>query len=154
MAYILSAPGSTNPKIILKTYDGSTLQATGNLTVSSLQDVTLNAGTDVFSWEQLDTVGKFQVPTTSTNSISTTIVVDTDLVFGSNAAAVAGDPAEQLGLLGMQNTKTKAQIDMNIGSRHITADCYVTGINPTVSASSPVWTTPVTFTVDGDYTWS
>jgi len=29
---------------------------------------------------------------------------------------------------------------------------YITGLAPTVSADSPVWVTPITITVTGDYT--
>lgn len=156
MAYILSSPDSgTNPEITLVAYDGGGNLVTGNLTITSLQDVTINNALDVFTWQQLDKNGKFQVPTTSTNSITTTLVVDTDLFFGTNASAVSGDTAAEFGLLGLSDGKILSKLSINMGaSKTITANCYVTGLSPTVSADNPVWTTPVTFSVDGDYKWS
>ena len=125
MAYILSSPDSnTNPEITLIAYDGNGAPVTGNLTITSLQDVTINNALDVFSWQQLDTNGKYQVPTTSTNSITTTLVVDTDLFFGTNAAAVTGDTAAEFGLLGLADGKILSKLYINMGaSKVITGNC-------------------------------
>jgi len=58
-----------------------------------------------------------------------------------------------LGLFGLSKNKTKVQISINFsGTRTLTANAYVTGLAPKVSATAPVWVSPVTFTVTGDYT--
>lgn len=142
--YILSAAGSTNPILTLKVNG-----ITGDLDIPSLQDVTINNGRDVFSWSQLNESAKLQVPTTSTNSISTTIVVEDKTFFG-DALATAGSAAK-LGIFGLQNAATKVNFKINLGAKVISGVGYVTGLAPTVSADSPVWTTPVTITVSGEF---
>ncbi len=142
--YILSAAGSTNPILTLKVNG-----ITGDLDIPSLQDVTINNGRDVFSWSQLNESAKLQVPTTSTNSISTTIVVEEKTFFG-DALATTGSAAK-LGIFGLQNAATKVDFEINLGAKVISGVGYITGLAPTVSADSPVWTTPVTVTVSGEF---
>lgn len=142
--YILSAPGSTNPVLTIKT------AVTGDLVIPTLQDVTVNAATDVFSWAQLNESAKLQVPTTSTNSISTNIVVEEDTFFGT-AGGTAGSAAK-LGLMGLSTAKTLVDFDINLGGKTISGKGYITGLSPTVSADSPVWVTPVSVTCSGEYT--
>lgn len=141
--YILSAAGSTNPVLTLTT------GVTGSLAIPTLQDVTINNANDVFTWSQLNESAKLQVPTTATNSITTNIVVETDTFFG-NATATTGSAARE-GLVGLSTKKTEVNFTINLGSKNITGKGYVTGLAPTVSAESPVWVTPVTITVTGEY---
>lgn len=122
---------------------------TGNLTIPAIQNVTINNANDVFTWSQLDSGSKLQVATTSTNSISTNLVLDATAFFG-NVSATANSAAK-LGLLGMSSAKTLSSFEVNIGTKKITGNCYVTGLAPTVSADSPVWVSPVTLTVSGEY---
>ena len=146
-SYIQSAAGSTNPVLTLKS------SVAGNLVIPTLQDVTINNANDVFTWSQLNESAKLQVPTTATNSISTNIVVE-NLSFFGNTAATANS-AVNLGLLGLSTAKTELTFWINIGStKTVTGTGYVTGLAPTVSADSPVWVTPVTITVSGEYTFS
>lgn len=145
------SPGTTFPTITVKSYDGNGALIVGTLTVTALQDVTINNANDIFTWTQLDTAGKLQVPTTSTNSIATNLVVDETIFFGANVANVS---AAGQGLLGVSTAKTKLQIAVAMGTKTFTANAYVTGLAPTVSADAPVWVTPCTFTVSGDYTVS
>ena len=154
MSYMQSASGSTNP-ILTLTVAGKS----GALAVPYLQDVTINNANDVFSWSQLNESAKLQVATTSTNSISTNIVVD-PLTFFGNVSATAGSGAK-LGIIGLSQEKTLVGFTINMGNvatggggRTVSGNGYVTGIAPTVSADSPVWVTPLTLTVDGEYTIS
>lgn len=147
-SYIQSAAGSTNPVLTLRVTGAS-----GNLVIPTLQDVTINNANDVFTWSQLNESAKLQVPTTSTNSISTNIVVE-NLSFFGNASATSGSAAFK-GLLGLSVDKTEVLFDINIGSaKTVSGTGYVTGLAPTVSADSPVWVTPVTITVSGEYDFS
>ena len=143
--YILSAAGSTNPVLTL-TVTG----ASGDLDVPTLQDITINNSVDVFSWTQLNEAAKLQVPTTATNSISGNCVVE-ELTFFGDAAATTGSAAK-LGLFGLSNAKTEVNFSINMGTKTITGIGYVTGLAPAVSADSPVFVTPITITVSGDYT--
>jgi hypothetical protein len=146
MAYINPAPGVAGyVSLILKSNS-----VAGNLTVPALQDVTINNANDVFTWTQLDTASKLQIPTTATNSITTNIVVDPTTFFG-NVSATANS-ATYLGVFGLSGQKTECTFYINFGAKTVTGTAYVTGLAPTVSADSPVWVTPVTLTVSGNYT--
>lgn len=143
-AYI-QANGAAAPVLTL-----SVTGAAGDLDVPTLQDVTINNANDVFTWSQLNESAKLQVATTATNSISSTIVVEPDTFFGA-AGATAGSAAK-LGLIGLSAAKTEVNFEINIGTKTLSGIGYVTGLAPTTSADAPVWTTPITITVSGEYT--
>jgi len=159
MAYINPAPGTANAVTLtldVATNESDITQAAGALAVPALQDMTINAANDVFTWSQLDSTAKKQIATTSTNSISMNVVVDTATFFGTVVgAAITGTIAEQ-GLFGCSRNKTL--INFIIRVENSTTDTfikgvgYITGLAPTVSADSPVWVSPVTITVSGEYT--
>lgn len=161
MSYINPAPG-TSSQIVLKIDAGNAL---GNITLSggavsvpALQDVTINNANDVFTWSQLDSTAKKQIATTSTNSVSMNLVVDPTTFFGSNVtAAQSGTTAEQ-GIMGLSRNKTLTTFSLKVQESttdyFIKGQGYITGLAPTISADSPVWVTPVTITVTGDYTVS
>lgn len=151
MPYIYPAPGST-AEVTLNLY---VTGDTGNLTVPALQDVTINNSNDVFTWTQLDEGSKKQVATTATNSISTNLVLDQTIFFGTGSGAnvaIAG------GIFGLSKDKELVNFRLFMGNtsaggagKTITGSGYITGLAPTVSADSPVWVSPVTITVDGDF---
>ena len=147
MSTLIVSPGTTYPTLTLS-IDG----VAGDLAIPMLQDVTINNANDVFTWTQLNSAGKQQVATTSTNSINSNIVVD-DVVFFGDALATA-DSAERKGLLTLSTEKTRVAFSITMGAKTVSGYGYVTGLAPTVSADSPVWTTPVTVTVDGEYTFA
>jgi hypothetical protein len=151
MSYINQAPGATGyVTVYLQAYDASGSLVSGNLQVPALQDITINNNNDVFTWEQLDSTSKLQVTTLATNSIATNLVVDDTSFFG-NASATSGSSVK-LGIFGMSKNKSKVKATLNFGTRTITADAYVTGLAPKITAAQPVWVTPMTLTVTGDYT--
>jgi hypothetical protein len=163
MAYISPGPGSANA--ILLTLDVATSETditqASALTVSGLQDITINAANDVFTWSQLDSTAKKQVATTSTNSISMNLVVDDAVFFGTDIAATASGTIAAQGLLGCSRNKTQINFILKFvestsgqatADRFIKGVGYITGLAPTVSADAPVWVTPVTITVAGEYT--
>jgi hypothetical protein len=159
MAYINPAPGTANQVTLtldVATNESDITQAVSPLAVPALQDMTINAANDVFTWSQLDSTAKKQIATTSTNSISMNVVVDTATFFGTDVdAPISGTIAEQ-GLFGCSRNKTL--INFIIRVENSTADTlikgvgYITGLAPTVTADSPVWVSPVTITVSGEYT--
>ena len=119
------------------------------MTVPSLQEVTLNASPGTFRWQQLDTASEKVVTTPSTNSVAVTLVMD-DTTFFSNVGAT---PA----LVDIVNNKTEVYFrlgwqGLSSGDRYIQGKGYLTALAPTVSPGSPVWTTPITIEVDGDFT--
>ena len=154
MAYIYPAPGNATSQVTLN------LKLTGDtngLDVPALQDVTLNASNDVFTWTSLDSASKQQVATTATNSLSMNIVLDQLTFFGDSAAT--SEDAQTAGIFGLSNDKNLVDFEMFMGDesdgstgKTISGKGYITGLAPTVSADSPVWVSPITITVTGDYT--
>lgn len=161
MAYINPAPGTANAVTLTLDVASDTsdiTQGVGALSVPALQDITINASNDVFTWSQLDSTAKKQVATTSTNSVSMNLVVDTASFFGTDVdAAVSGTIAEQ-GIFGCSRNKTLVnfiiRVENSTTDTFIKGVGYITGLAPTVSADSPVWVSPITITVSGEYTVS
>ena len=153
MAYIYPAPGNGNAEVTLK------IEVSGDsspLAIPALQDITINNSNDVFSWTQLDQGSKLQIATTATNSLSMNLVLDQGVFFGATSA---GNVAVSKGVFGLSKDKTKIAFDLYLGDeddgtagKFISGEGYITGLAPTVSADSPVWVSPITITVDGDYT--
>ena len=157
MAYIYPAPGVTGSEVTL-TLQNSADTTNDDLVIAGLQDMTINASNDVFTWEQLDSGSKFQIATTATNSVAMNLVVDQTTFFGSGSTT-STDTASNLGVFGMSNVKSKVEFSIFLGKtdaggagKTISGEGYITGLAPTTSAGEPVWVTPITITVVGDYT--
>ena len=153
MAYIYPAPGTAVESTL--TLVASTVA--GNLLIPALQDITINNSNDVFTWTQLDQGSKLQIATTATNSLAMNLVLDQTVFFGNSAAATGS--ALKLGVFGLSAEKTLTNFSLYMGDtstgdvgKTITGSGYVTGLAPTVSADAPVWVSPITITVTGDYT--
>jgi len=146
MATIIASPGVSGsyPVLTLKV----NTDATG-LAVPMMQDITINNANDVFTWTQLNETAKLQVATTATNSIDGNVVVDDAVFFG---ATTAGEVAKTKGLIGLSKEKTKVNVSITIGSKTLSGAGNVTGLAPAVSADSPVWVSPLSITVTGEYT--
>ena len=153
--YIYPAPGVTGVEATL-TLEIDADTTNDQMVVPSLQDITVNASNDVFTWTQLDETAKKNVATTSTNSISMNLVLDQTTFFG-DGVSLAGT-ASLAGIFGMSNDKSLVEFSLFLGKesdagagKTISGKGYVTGLAPTVSADSPVWVSPITITVDGEY---
>lgn len=159
MAYINPSPGTSN-QVVLKLELAGTSGWSTALTIPGLQDITINAANDVFTWTQLDSTAKLQVPTTSTNSVSMNIVLDNTTFFGTTVGTT--DPTAAVavqGIQGLSRNKTALKFSLKMlenssADRYISGTCYVTGLAPKISADQPVWVSPITLTVSGEYTVS
>jgi hypothetical protein len=156
MAYIYPAPGVATVEMTLKIHHTSKVADATGLEVPAIQDITVNNANDVFTWTQLDTGSKLQIATTATNSLSMNIVLDQDTFFGTGSPSTT---AVTQGIFGLSKNKTIVQFDLYLGDesdggagKTISGFGYVTGLAPTVSADAPVWVSPITITVTGDYT--
>lgn len=147
MATIVASPGVSGefPVLTLKVSGDTT-----GLAIPMLQDITINNSNDVFTWTQLNVGSKLQIATTATNSVSGNMVVDEAVFFG---ATTVGETAKTKGVFGLSKEKTLVTFEISdVGSKTITGSGYISGLAPTVSADSPVWVTPITINVTGDYT--
>lgn len=166
--YINPGPGTASQIVLtIDTTASSTVTTTSGvvtaialgasaLTVPSLQDITVNAANDVFTWSQLDSSAKKQVATTSTNSVSMNLVVDDATFFGTTLNSVQSDTVAAQGVLGLSRNKTPICFTLKMREnsstdRILKGQGYITGVAPTISADAPVWVTPVTITVTGEY---
>lgn len=145
----IQSNGAAAPVLTL-VVNGSTSANDAPLAIPTLQDVTINNANDVFTWSQLNESAKLQIATTSTNSISSNVVVELATFFGDPLAEAAS--AARLGLVGLSVNKTKVNFTINVGSKTLSGVGYVTGLAPATSADAPVWVTPITITVSGEYT--
>ena len=153
MAYIFPAPGVSGTEITLEIRVSGDTSA---LNIPAVQDITINNSNDVFTWTQLDEGSKLQIPTTATNSIDTNIVLDQTIFFGDG---VSSNVAINKGIFGLSKDKQLVSFAIFLGKtstggagKNLTGTGYITGLAPTVSADAPVWVSPVTITVTGDYT--
>lgn len=154
--YIYPAPGVSGVQATLKLKVASNGADTG-MTVPSLQDITVNAANDTFTWEQLDRGSKLQIATTATNDLSCNLVLDQTTFFGTTGSG--GTTAAALGIFGASTDKTLMEFSLYLGDesdgsagKYLEGEGYITGLSPTVSAGEPVWVSPVTISITGDFT--
>ena len=161
MAYSSPAPGVAARQVVLKVDTGIALDTltlgASPITIPALQDVTINASNDVFTWSQLDKTAKLQIATTSTNSISMNLVVDDATFFGTTIASTSSDTVAAQGLLGMSRNKSLVTfsfkfLENSSSDRFIKGQGYISSLAPKVSADQPVWISPCTIVVVGEYT--
>jgi hypothetical protein len=163
MSYINPTPGVAHQQVIVEldlasasTLTGNIALTAGSISVPAIQKLTVNTSNGTFEWSQLDSRAKKVVATVSTNSLVTDIVVDRDAFFG-NTTATSGS-LKQIGILGVQSAKTKLAFKVRMDGDSTTGAGdtisgvgYITQLAPTISADQPVWTTPLTLVVDGDF---
>lgn len=157
MAYIYPAPGVAGVQATLTIHKTSKVADATGLAIPALQDITVNAANDVFTWTQLDSTAKLQIATTSTNNLAMNLVLDQTSFFGTTGPG--GSSAAAAGIFGLSVDKALVVFDLYLGDtsaggngKTISGSGYITGLAPTVSADQPVWVSPITITVTGEYT--
>jgi hypothetical protein len=129
--------------------------ASDGLLLPQMQDITINNSTGVFRFKTLDNTAESAVTTPATNQITINAVVDSASFFGTGAGSI--DTVVDTGILGVSTSKTRvffqAAFDgRDAGSKYLSGSGFISGLAPTVNMDSPVWVTPITIEVDGDYT--
>ena len=131
------------------------------LKIPALTEVTVNATPGLYRWKQLDELSEFVITTASTNSLGMSLVVDPVTFFGDPEAA---DPtAEDIRTAGIfQTTNNKHLCAFRLYWSGSTPEAdpayfvegvgYLAGLAPTTNPDAPVWVSPVTIEVAGDYT--
>ena len=91
--YIYPAPGVGGVQATLTIHRLSKALDSAGMTVPSLQDITVNAANDVFTWTQLDAAAKKQIATTATNSLGMNLVLNQAKFFGAGFTTVVNEAA-------------------------------------------------------------
>lgn len=147
MAYINVSAPTSNAIIQLSTASISTTSS--GYVIPALQDITLNNSAGQFNWTQLDVFANLTVSTPATNSVSANLVLDSTIFFTGSA----GVPS----LFDLSNDATLVYFRVyfngkGVGSKFVSGSGYITNLAPTVNPTAPVWVSPITISVDGDFT--
>jgi hypothetical protein len=163
MARITVNTTGTNPILILST-DLSNVSAAnlanGNislansLSVTCLQDITVTSSTGIYSYTDFCSIDTNKITTPADNEISTNLVIDPTVYFGTG-----GNTAVGYGVSSLSQNKVEVQFKLvwnnsdangNVANSYFTTGVgYISSLAPTVSPEAPVWVTPMTIAVDG-----
>lgn len=126
--------------------------ANGPIVVPGLQDVTINNANGSFRWKQLDQSGENVITTNATNSLSGNFVLDPTTFFGTGGGSLADDD----GIFKLSNDRVQiaflmAPEGVTTGKKLFMGTGFISALAPTVSADSPVFVSPITIEVNGDY---
>jgi len=127
------------------------------LDVTCLQDITITNSTGIFSWTDFCSTDINKVTTPADNEISTNIVIDPTVFFGSNTSPNANAVAQGIAGLSTNKKEVSWRLVMNgnatsNGAYYYEGVGYLSSVAPTVSPDAPVWVTPLTIAVNGDMT--
>jgi hypothetical protein len=173
MAFINASTSGSRVKLVLIKYDATahaTLTTgdfytgtptsdtlalvTGAIEVPSLQDITINNANGNFRWKQLDKSGESVITTVATNSLSGNFVLDNATFFGDTPGTTT--TIKTGGIFGYSNERIQvafmiAPSGATAGNQVIMGTGFIGSLAPKVSADSPVWVSPITIEVNGDY---
>lgn len=130
-----------------------TTVANDAIVVPGLQDITINNSNGSFRWKQLDQSGENVITTNATNTLSGNFVLDPSTFFGTGSGAGAG----QDGIFKLSNDRTQVAFLMapegvTDGKKLFLGTGFISALAPSVSADSPIFVSPITVEVNGDYT--
>jgi hypothetical protein len=150
MARITTNTSGTQPVIVIS----MTSDMAANITVPSIQDVTITNSTGVYSYTTFADVDTRKLSTPADNEVSTNIVLDSTTWFGSTGPA--GTTAVTKGLLNLSSAKDLVFFEIYYagqasGARFTSGQGFISGLAPTTSPDAPVWVSPLTIAVDGTF---
>jgi len=120
--------------------------------VGGLTDITINNANGSYRWKQLDEGGEKVITTNATNTLTGNFVLDPGSFFGSGS----GGGAAQDGIFKLSNDRIQvaflvAPSGVIDGQTVLMGNGFISALAPTVSADSPVFLSPITIEVNGDY---
>jgi len=125
--------------------------ANGPIVVPGLQDVTINNANGSFRWKQLDQSGENVITTNATNSLSGNFVLDPTTFWGTGGGSLADDD----GIFKLSNDRVQVAFliapEGLVDKTVLMGTGFISALAPTVSADSPVWVSPLTLEVNGDF---
>jgi len=150
MARITTNTSGTQPVIRVS----MTSDMAGNITVPSIQDVTITNSTGVYSYTTFADVDTRKLSTPADNEVSTNVVLDDTTWFGTTGPA--GTTAAAKGLLNLSSAKDLIYFEIYYagaasGARFTTGQGFISGLAATTTPDAPVWVSPMTIAVDGTF---
>lgn len=122
------------------------------LAVTCLQDVTITNSTGIYSWTDFCSTDINKITTPSDNEISTNMVLDGAVWFGTGGS----NTAAEYGIAELSGNKVPVQwkLVMNGGANtsnayYYAGQGYISSLAPTVNPEAPVWVSPMTIAVNG-----
>ena len=164
MARITVNTTGTQPHIYLSTDTANTWAGTAStvsgfdfLDVICLQDITITNSTGVFTWTDFCATDMQKITTPADNSIETNIVIEDTEFFGDGTSPAVVAPDYGINGLSAQKVYVQFVVVMDgeidtVGKLYYKGFGYITSIAPTVSPEAPVWVSPMTIAVTGDFT--
>ena len=154
MAYINVSTAGEFAEVQISTATITSYNTTSDIVIPGLQNITLNNGNGVFRWKQLDSTSEYAVAIPATNQVSMNIVLDNTAYFGDGSGDTT---AVDKGLFKISNDKNLIYFRVyyqghSSGDKFVSGTGYFTGLSPTVSPDQPVWVSPLTIEVVGDFT--
>lgn len=155
MARITVNTTGTQPTLYVSTDTGNIANAP--LSVTCLQDITITNSTGIYSWTDFCSIDTNKITTPADNEISTNIVID-DIGFFGNVSA-GNTTAAYNGVAGLSINKIPVSFQLVLngtntsnGAFYYEGTGYLSSLAPTVSPDAPVWVSPLTLAVDGQFT--
>jgi hypothetical protein len=153
MAVINTSAGNKAILALGATAANANVLATPALVVPYLQDISINNSTGVFRWKTLDATAESAATTPATNQVTLNVVVDDKAFFGN---ASLTDSVANTGIYGCSKNKTRVFFEIafngaTAGQNYLSGSGFISGLAPTVNPDAPLWVTPVTIEVDGDF---
>lgn len=153
MAVINTSAGSKAVLALGAAAANANVLATPALVVPYMQDITINNSTGVFRWKTLDNTAESAATTPATNQVTLNVVVDDKAFFGN---ASLTDAIANTGIYGASKNKTRVYFEIAFngavaGQNYLKGSGFISGLAPTVNPDAPLWVTPVTIEVDGDF---
>lgn len=154
MAYINVSGTGDFATLVVSTSTITSIDTATMIVIPGMQNITLNNGNGVFRWKQLDSTSEYAIAIAATNQVSMNIVLDETSFFGDGSGDTT---AIDKGLFKLSNDKNLVNFRLywkgtGSGDRYVQGTAYFTGLSPTVSADQPVWVSPLTLDVVGDFT--
>lgn len=153
MARITVNTTGTQPVLEISTDVGNVANAA--LSVVCLQDITITNSTGIYSWVDFCSTDMNKITTPADNEISTNMVIDSDVFFGTEQ--VSPSTAAEYGVAKLSSNKINISWKLYMngtanGAFYYSGTGYISSVAPTVSPDAPVWVSPLSIAVDGSMT--
>ena len=122
------------------------------LAIPALQEIGVSNSNGVFRFKTLNSTSESAVLTPATNQITLSVVVDQAAMFGDGASDTT---AADKGLFKLSNDKIRIYFELDMGGNSgniISGTGFLAGLTMSVTPDQPLWTSPLTIEVDGNYT--